>query len=184
MSLVNHYKNYRSFISELREDGQDNEKEQWKELFQNSLLEYDEKYTYNNIDWDAVEYIYNQNLKPADAAKSYFENGLGESVEDQKTSNLLQRLREKRLEQNLISEKGPISKEGALKFVFKLPKEGKFTAEFLDGSKATLNVDSKDESSGAYAFVGKSNGSIFKTWNEKPSKDAAHDVLQRVKSYK
>ena len=32
---------------------------------------------------------------------------------------------------NRLTETGPVGKEGALKFVFKLPKEGKFTADFL-----------------------------------------------------
>mgnify|MGYP006291652807 CR=1 FL=1 len=81
----------------------------------------------------------------------------------------------------LLNEGGPVSKEGALKFVFKLPSEGDFTAEFLDGSKATVTVEKDDKSSGKYAFVGKDNGRIFQTWDKKPSKDQAHEVLQRIK---
>lgn len=81
-----------------------------------------------------------------------------------------------------LNESGPVGKEGALKFVFKLPKEGKFTAEFLDGTKTTVDVDPEDKSSGRYAFVGKEHGSIFQTWTEKPSKEQAQKVLARVKS--
>lgn len=81
-----------------------------------------------------------------------------------------------------LNEAGPISKEGALKFVFKLPKEGKFTAEFLDGTKTTIDVDPEDKSAGKYAFIGKSKGSIFQSWSKKPSKKEAMDVLARVKS--
>lgn len=62
-----------------------------------------------------------------------------------------------------LNEGGPVSKEGALKFVFKLPKEGKFTAEFLDGTKTTINIDSEDKSAGKYAFIGKDHGKIFKS---------------------
>ena len=83
-----------------------------------------------------------------------------------------------------LNETGPISKEGALKFVFKLPKEGEFTAEFLDGTKTTITVDPDDKSSGRYAFVGKEHGGIFQTWKNKPSKEEAHDVLARLKSPK
>lgn len=83
-----------------------------------------------------------------------------------------------------LNESGPVGKEGALKFVFKLPKEGKFTAEFLDGTKTTVDVDPDDKSSGKYAFVGKDHGSIFQTWDSKPSKDEAQKVLARVKSPK
>jgi hypothetical protein len=81
-----------------------------------------------------------------------------------------------------LNEDGPISKEGALKFVFKLPKEGKFTAEFLDGTKTEIDVDPEDKSAGRYAFVGKKHGSIFQSWTNKPSKEEAQDVLARVKS--
>lgn len=83
-----------------------------------------------------------------------------------------------------LNEAGPVSKEGALKFVFKLPKEGEFTAEFLDGTKTTITVDPEDKSSGNYAFIGKEHGSIFQTWTSKPSKEEAMDVLARVKSSK
>lgn len=83
-----------------------------------------------------------------------------------------------------VNEDGPISEEGALKFVFKLPKEGKFTAEFLDGTKTTIDVDPEDKSAGNYAFIGKDHGTIFQSWTSKPSKKAAHDVLARVKSPK
>lgn len=83
-----------------------------------------------------------------------------------------------------LNEDGPISEEGALKFVFKLPKEGKFTAEFLDGTKTTIDVDPEDKSAGKYAFIGKKNGSVFQSWDSKPSKEQAHDVLARVKSPK
>ncbi len=84
----------------------------------------------------------------------------------------------------MINEDGPVGKEGALKFVFKLPKEGEFTAEFLDGTKTTIDVDSEDKSSGRYAFIGKDHGTIFQTWTKKPSKEEAMDVLARVKSPK
>lgn len=90
---------------------------------------------------------------------------------------------DKYLKKNM-NEAGPISKEGALKFVFKLPKEGEFTAEFLDGTKTTINVDPEDKSAGNYAFIGKDHGSIFQSWKNKPSKEEAHDVLARVKSPK
>jgi hypothetical protein len=83
-----------------------------------------------------------------------------------------------------INEDGPISEKGALKFVFKLPDEGKFTAEFLDGTKTTIDVDPKDKSSGNYAFIGKDHGTIFQTWSKKPSAEEAMDVLARVKSPK
>lgn len=83
-----------------------------------------------------------------------------------------------------LNEAGPISKEGALKFVFKLPKEGEFTAEFLDGSSVTIDVDPEDKSAGNYAFIGKEHGSIFQSWTSKPSKEEAMDVLARVKSPK
>ena len=86
------------------------------------------------------------------------------------------------LDKEQVNEDGPISEEGALKFVFKLPKEGEFTAEFLDGTKTTITVDPEDESSGKYAFIGKKHGSIFQSWDSKPSKEAAQDVLARVKS--
>lgn len=80
-----------------------------------------------------------------------------------------------------IYEAGPVDKKGALKFVFKLPDEGKFTAEFLDGSKATVTVEKSDKSSGKFAFVGKDNGRIFQTWDSKPSDDEAAKVLRRIK---
>ena len=82
-----------------------------------------------------------------------------------------------------LNEDGPISKEAALKFVFKLPKEGKFTAEFLDGTNTTIEVDPGDKSSGKFAFIGKDNGNIFKTWDNKPSKEDANKVLKRIKHY-
>lgn len=85
------------------------------------------------------------------------------------------------MEKRNLYEDGPVSKEGALKFVFKLPKEGSFTAEFLDGTKTKVNVDPEDKSAGKYAFVGKDNGHIFKAWDSKPSKDAAAKVLRRIK---
>ena len=84
----------------------------------------------------------------------------------------------------LIMEAGPISEEGALKFVFKLPTEGEFTAEFLDGSSVTIDVDPGDKSSGNFAFIGKDNGRIFQSWTSRPSKEEAMDVLARVKSPK
>lgn len=80
-----------------------------------------------------------------------------------------------------LYEGGPVDKKGALKFVFKLPDEGKFTAEFLDGSKATVTVEKDDKSSGKFAFVGKDNGRIFQTWDSKPSDDEAAKVLRRIK---
>jgi hypothetical protein len=80
-----------------------------------------------------------------------------------------------------INESGPISKEGALKYVFKLPKEGEFTAEFLDGTKTTIEVEPDEKSSGKYAFIGKDKGHVFQSWSEKPSKDEAAKVLRRVK---
>ena len=91
---------------------------------------------------------------------------------------------DKYLKKNKIYEDKPVGGEndGALKFVFKLPKEGKFTAEFLDGTKTTIDVDPEDKSAGKYAFIGKEHGTIFQSWSSKPSKEAAHDVLARVKS--
>ena len=83
-----------------------------------------------------------------------------------------------------LNEGKPISKEGALKYVFKLPKEGSFTAEFLDGTKTTIDVDIEDKSSGKYVFIGKDHGSIFQSWDSKPSKEQAMNVLARVKSPK
>lgn len=80
-----------------------------------------------------------------------------------------------------LYESGPIDKKGALKFVFKLPNEGKFTAEFLDGSKATVTVEKGDKSSGKFAFIGKNNGRIFQTWDSKPSADETAKVLRRIK---
>lgn len=99
------------------------------------------------------------------------------------SKKLLEKI-DKYLEKNKIYEDKPVGGEddGALKFVFKLPKEGKFTAEFLDGTKTTIDVDPEDESAGKYAFIGKKHGSIFQSWDSKPSKEAAHDVLARVKS--
>ena len=92
---------------------------------------------------------------------------------------------ENRLKQ-FLNELKPVGgdDDGALKFVFKLPKEGTITCEFLDGTKTKVDVDPDDKSSGKYAFVGKRNGRIFQTWNSKPSKESAHDVLARVKSPK
>jgi hypothetical protein len=81
---------------------------------------------------------------------------------------------------NSVDETGPISKEGALKFVFKFPKTGSFTANFLDGKSTTFDEVEKLKSAGKYAFVGK-GGRVFQTWDSKPSREAAHDVLQRVK---
>lgn len=81
-----------------------------------------------------------------------------------------------------LNEGSPVSKEGALKFVFKLPKEGSFTAEFLDGTKTTINIDTEDKSAGNFAFIGKDHGKIFKSWSSKPSKEEAHKVLQRIKT--
>lgn len=88
-----------------------------------------------------------------------------------------------RINRYIINEGGPVSKEGALKYVFKLPKSGEFTAEFLDGSKATVTVEAGEKSAGKYAFVGKSNGKIFQSWDNKPSADEAAKVLRRVKFY-
>lgn len=84
---------------------------------------------------------------------------------------------------NYIKEDKPISKESSLKFVFKLPIEGEFTAEFEDGTKTTITVDKEDKSSGKYAFIGKDKGNIFKTWDKPPSKEEAYEVLKRVKYY-
>lgn len=99
------------------------------------------------------------------------------------TSTLLEKI-DTFLEATRIDELKPVGGEddGALKFVFKLPKSGKVTCEFLDGTKTEVDVDPDDKSAGKYAFVGKKNGSIFQSWDKKPSKDAAHDVLARVKS--
>ena len=72
--------------------------------------------------------------------------------------------------------------DGALKFVFKIPDEpGPHTFNFLDGSTNTLDLGSDSESLGKFAFVSKNSDNIFQTWDSKPSKDQAHDVLQRVK---
>ena len=91
---------------------------------------------------------------------------------------------DKHLRKVMINEEGPVSEEGALKFVFKLPKEGEFTAEFLDGATQTLNVKPDWKSAGKYAFIGKDNGHVFEAWDEQPSKEEAQDVLARLKSPK
>ncbi len=89
-------------------------------------------------------------------------------------------------ESNRLDELKPVGGEdsGALKFVFKLPKEGTVTCEFLDGTKTEVNVDPEDKSAGRFAFVGKDHGNIFQTWDKKPSREEAHDVLARLKSPK
>lgn len=82
-----------------------------------------------------------------------------------------------------LREDGPISKEGALKFVFKLPKEGEFTAEFLDGTKTTITVDPEDKCAGKYAMISKDSGKPMECWNKKPSKEAAHQRLKELKFF-
>jgi len=82
---------------------------------------------------------------------------------------------------NYLNEGKPVSEKGALKYVFKLPETGKFTAEFLDGTRTEIIVDEDEKSSGKYAFVGKKNGRIFKTWNKVPSAEEAAKVLRRIK---
>ena len=63
-----------------------------------------------------------------------------------------------------MNELKPVGGEddGALKYVFKMPKAGKVTCEFLDGTKVDIEVETVEESSGKYAFVGK-GGNIFQT---------------------
>lgn len=90
----------------------------------------------------------------------------------------------KYLDESPLNEKGPVGGEndGALKFVFKLPKSGTMTAEFLDGTKTEVNVDPDDKSAGKYAFVTK-NGRVMETWSKKPSKEAAHQRLKELKFF-
>lgn len=99
-------------------------------------------------------------------------------MNDKKIEEMVDKLLE-----NHLTETAPVGGEddGALKFVFKLPEEGSFTADFLDGTSVTVDVDPEDESSGNFAFIGKDNGKIFQSWSSKPSQDDAYDVLQRVK---
>lgn len=82
-----------------------------------------------------------------------------------------------------LNEKGPISDEENLQFVFKLPKSGTFTAEFNDGSKAEVNVDPEDECSGKYAIIAKGSGKPMECWDEKPSKEQVHQRLKELKFF-
>lgn len=75
----------------------------------------------------------------------------------------------------IMMEAGPISEEGALKFVFDISRvdseDDEFTAEFLDGSTAELNIGLATID-GNYAFIGKDEGHPFEVWDEKNSEDS------------
>jgi hypothetical protein len=81
---------------------------------------------------------------------------------------------------DFVNEGKPVGSEGALKYVFKFPSSGSFTAEFDDGKKASFDNVEDLKSAGKYAFVGK-GGQVFQTWDSKPSADAAAEVLRRAK---
>lgn len=84
-----------------------------------------------------------------------------------------------------INESKPVGGEddGALKFVFKLPTEGSFTANFLDGSSVTIDVDKNDKSSGNYALLTKDTGKVMEVWTKKPTREQAHQRLKELKFF-
>lgn len=89
----------------------------------------------------------------------------------------------KYLNESRIDEKGPIVKEegNPLRFVFKLPKSGNFTADFMDGTSVEVEVDPDDECAGKYAMIAKGSGKPMECWDEKPSRS---QVAQRLKELK
>lgn len=83
-----------------------------------------------------------------------------------------------------VNEKGPISNEKNLHYVFKMPTEGTFTAEFPDdNTKVEVSVDPEDECAGKFALIAKSSGRPMECWDEKPSKEQVRQRLKELKFF-
>jgi len=88
----------------------------------------------------------------------------------------------KKMKKYLNEKKAINTEEGnPLRFVFKLPKSGNFTADFEDGTSVEVNIDPDDKCAGKYAMIAKGSGRPMECWDEKPSRS---EVAQRLKELK